>query len=292
MKVLVFGANGWIASYMIPLLEDAGHQVAPASCRADDESGVRRELETVQPTHVLSLIGRTHGEGYSTIDYLEQPGKLVENVRDNLFSPLLLAHECTTRGIHFSYMGTGCIFSSKDAEKMYGENDLPDFFGSSYSTVKGFTDRLMHLHKDNVLNVRIRMPITADSSPRNFITKIVTYEKVCSIANSMSVLPVLLPYLIKLMESKHTGTINFTNPGVISHNEILELYRTIVDPSFTWVNFTEEDQNQILLSKRSNNHLDTTALESLFPDVPDIHSGVRWCLGEIACKNRQNKEIV
>jgi len=35
------------------------------------------------------LIGRTHGtyEGQyiGTIDYLEKPGKLVENVRDNLF---------------------------------------------------------------------------------------------------------------------------------------------------------------------------------------------------------------
>ena len=46
----------------------------------------------------MSFIGRTHGKigdkEYPTIDYLEQPGKLVENTRDNLFSPLVLAILC------------------------------------------------------------------------------------------------------------------------------------------------------------------------------------------------------
>jgi hypothetical protein len=40
------------------------------------------------------------------------------------------------------------------------------------------------------------------------------------------------------------------------------MYKEIVEPSFTWENFTIEDQNEILASKRSNNCLDTTYLES------------------------------
>ena len=100
---------------------------------------------------------------------------------------------------------TGCIFSYKenfieDYEKCYKftEEDHPNFFGSSYSVVKGYTDRLMHNY-DNVLNIRIRMPITNIDEPRNFITKITNYDKICSIPNSMTVLPELLPYLVKLM---------------------------------------------------------------------------------------------
>ena len=31
---------------------------------------------------------------------------------------------------------------------------------------------------------------------------------------------------------------NFTNPGAISHNEVLALYKKHVDPSYTWSNFT------------------------------------------------------
>jgi 3,5-epimerase/4-reductase len=52
-------------------------------------------------------------------DYLEKPGKLVENVRDNLFAPIALAILCKDRGIHFTYMGTGCIFNF-DENHPYG----------------------------------------------------------------------------------------------------------------------------------------------------------------------------
>ena len=38
-------------------------------------------------------------------------------------------------------------------------------------------------------------------------------------------------------------------------NEILTMYKEIVDPNFTWENFDIEEQNKILDSKRSNNYL-------------------------------------
>ena len=60
----------------------------------------------------------------------------------------------------------------------------------------------MHLLDDSVLNLRIRMPITDSVNTRNFITKITTYEKVCSVPNSMTVLPELLPYVLKMMKEK------------------------------------------------------------------------------------------
>jgi len=71
------------------------------------------------------------------------------------------------------------------------------FFGSSYSIVKGFTDRLMKLYGDSALTVRIRMPITDEFNERNFITKITNYQKVCSIPNSMTVLNELLSNFIE-----------------------------------------------------------------------------------------------
>ena len=61
-------------------------------------------------------------------------------------------------------------------------------------------------------------------------------------SNSMSVLPDLLPLVIEMMESKQTGTINLTNPGLISHNEILEMYRKYVNPNFVWQNFSINEQ--------------------------------------------------
>jgi dTDP-4-dehydrorhamnose reductase len=281
MKFLIFGSEGWIGQQACKILEEQEETVIQAKSRADNEKEVLKELDEIKPDRVISFIGRTHGEGYSTIDYLEQKGKLVENIRDNLYSPLTLAFLCKERGIHFSYLGTGCVFSRNNGEG-YSEEDLPDFFSSSYSTVKGFTDRLMHFFEDSVLNCRIRMPIVAEKHPRNFITKIMTYEKICSIPNSMTVLPELLPIMINMSKKKITGTINLTNPGMISHNEILEMVKEIYDPNFTWKNFTLEEQSKILLSGRSNNLLNTEKLEKMYPNVLPIKESVRKIVQEMA----------
>ncbi len=284
MRVLIYGHQGWIGRQVFDLLSKNQHQVYLSSVRVDNKELVEEEIRNIQPTHVMSFIGRTHGvigdKVYPTIDYLEQHGKIKENVRDNLFSPLVLALLCQKYNIHLTYMGTGCIFEYDDEHlfesEYYGftENDKPNFFDSAYSTVKGYTDELMHMF-DNVLNVRIRMPIVGEDNPRNFITKLKNYKKICSIANSMTVLPELLPIMIDMAENKTTGTVNLTNPGIISHNDILEMYKEYVDENFTWENFTLEEQNEILAAGRSNNCLDTTRLQSLYPEVKYIKDSVR-----------------
>ena len=256
------------------LLLSQRETVIEATARADHETDVETEIQSCTPDRILCFIGRTHGPGYSTIDYLEQKGKLVENVRDNLYSPLVLAILGKKYGIHVTYLGTGCIFTDRPGETMFTEESRPNFFGSGYSTIKGFTDRLMHFFSDSVLNLRIRMPIVGFHLPRNFITKITTYEKICSIPNSMTVLEDMIPIMIQLATQQTTGTVNLTNPGTISHNDILERYKQHVDPAFTWKNFTIEEQAQILLSERSNNELDTARLRSLCPTVPSIRDSI------------------
>ena len=290
MNVLIYGSKGWIGKQFIEILKKNNISFVCGKERVDNVCKLKKELSDVSPTHVISFIGRTHGKidnkEYTTIDYLEQDGKLIENVRDNLYSILVLAELCRLENIHYTYLGTGCIFKfDKDhpfgkEENGFTEESEPNFFGSSYSIVKGFTDKLMNFYSDNVLNLRIRMPITGDQNSRNFITKITLYEKICSVPNSMTVLPELLPMVLTMMHNKQIGTINLTNPGLISHNEILTMFKEIVDPLFEWNNFSQEEQRKILAADRSNNYLDTTKLEKLFPDIKNIKDSIRDMLVE------------
>lgn len=282
MKVLIYGHKGWIGGQVIEILQKINHDIILGKSRVENKEGVEKELLETNPTHVMSFIGRTHGKigdkEYTTIDYLEQKGKIKDNVRDNLFSPVVLALLCKKYDIHYTYLGTGCIFNTdtvNDINNKIDENGKPNFFGSSYSVVKGYTDELMHILDSHCLNIRIRMPITGESNPRNFITKITKYKKICSIPNSMTVLPELLPIMIDMSEKKVTGTINLTNPGLISHNEILEMYKEYVDKDFVWENFTIEEQSEILAAERSNNFLDTTKLEKMYPEVKNIRDSVK-----------------
>lgn len=295
---IVYGHSGWIGSQILELLKQKNINYIVGKSRVDNIENVRKELIENQIKHVICLIGRTHGiynnKEYTTIDYLEQKGRIYDNVKDNLFSPISLAIICKELEIHMTYMGTGCIFEY-DEEHPFGEEingfteeSLPNFFGSSYSVVKGFTDRLMHLFEDTVLNVRIRMPINTDNSNRNFISKITKYKKICSIPNSMTVLNELLPIMIDMSLNNVKGTINLCNPGLISHNEILQMYKEIVDNDFVWENFTIEEQNEILCAGRSNNYLDTSKLTNLYPEVKNIKESVREVL-EIISKNNLTK---
>ena len=274
-KFLIYGSNGWIGGMFIDYLNKniKNVTVVKGLARVNDQDSVLDELKDSGCTHVIGFIGRTHGtvDGnlINNIDYLEYPGKLYENVRDNLFSPMILAEYCKMLKIHYTYIGTGCIF---DGPGLYGETDLPNFFGSSYSIVKGFTDTLMKMQP--VLNLRIRMPISSIPDSRNFITKISKYSKICNNPNSMTVLDDFFPIFVDLMLNKITGTLNCVNPGLIDHNEILNMYSDIISP-LTWENMSISEQSEILKSARSNNELDTTLISEMYPSLKNIKESVK-----------------
>jgi len=285
-KILIYGSNGWIGKLFINYLKHnyPSIHLCEGSSRIDNLPKVIHEIKSINPSHIISFTGRTHGDingtKVNTIDYLEYQGKLVENLRDNLFGPISLADICTRKGIHYTYLGTGCIFNSNGLDtvspELFNEASLPNYFGSGYSVVKGFTDRLMNNYK--VLNLRIRMPISSIPDQRNFITKITNYSKICSIPNSMTVLDDFFPIFIDLILKKKTGTYNCTNPGTISHNEILMMYRDQINSDLKWTNFTKEEQAIVLKSDRSNNALDTLKIEKEYPMLLDIKKSIGFVI--------------
>ena len=278
MKVLIYGSKGWIGQQLVELFKIKNIEFHIGESRLENYEKLQNELKIKKTslgiTHVISSTGRTHGiynnTEYNTIDYLEMPGKLRDNMRDNYVGPVNLAELSENLGLHYTYFGTGCIFTYDKMHTIenkvgFTEEDNPNFFGSSYSIVKGYTDMKMK-HFKNTLNLRIRMPIIGCHHPRNFITKITKYEKICSIPNSMTILDELLPIILHMMENTETGTYNMTNPNLVEHNEILDLYKKYVDNSFEWENFDIIEQSKILKSDRSNNYLNTERLEKYCKD--------------------------
>jgi len=86
----------------------------------------------------------------------------------------------------------------------------------------------------------------------------------------MTVLPELMPMSVEMAKRRLTGIYNFTNPGVVSHNECLDLYKKYYRPDFTWENFTLEEQAKVIVAARSNNELDCTKLKKEFPELLSI----------------------
>jgi hypothetical protein len=66
--------------------------------------------------------------------------------------------------------------------------------------------------------------------------------------NNMTILDELLPISIEMAKHNLRGIWNFANPGVVSHNEILEMYRQHIKPGFPWKNFTLEEQAKVIIA--------------------------------------------
>jgi len=247
--------------------------------RLQNRETLAKELDDIKPTHVLNAAGIT---GRPNIDWCETHKP--ETIRTNVIGTLNLADLCYERDIHCTVYATGCIFEYDDKHTLgsgigFTEEDTPNFAGSFYSQTKGYMEPMLKCYP-NVLILRVRMPVSDDLFHRNFVTKIVKYEKVVNIPNSMTILAEMLPASLAMAEKGLTGVYNFTNPGVISHNEVLDLYKKYIDPTYTYQNFTVEEQANVIVAARSNNELDTTKLMRDMPDgivINEIHVAYELC---------------
>ena len=139
------------------------------------------------------------------------------------------------------------------------------------------------------------MPVSDDLHPRSFVTKITKYQHVVDIENSNSILHDLLPAAVLLADHRDQGVYNFTNPGAISHNEVLALFKKIVRPDFEWRNFSVEEQGKILKAGRSNCKLDTTKLTEKLRgynyEVPEVHDAYKACFTRMMADGKTKQHV-
>ena len=256
-----------------------GIEVKAAESRMQNRESVAKELDEYKPTHVLNAAGIT---GRPNIDWCET--NKPETIRTNVIGTLNLADLCLERNIHCTVYATGCIFVYDEEHPLgsgigFTEESVPNFDGSFYSETKGYMEPMLKNYS-NCLILRVRMPISDDLIHRSFVTKIVKYEHVVNIPNSMTILTEMLPASMAMAKKGLTGVYNFTNPGVISHNQVLDLYTKYIDPTYTYKNFTIEQQSKVIAAPRSNNELDTTKLLRDMPEgivINDIVTAYELC---------------
>lgn len=289
MKFLIFGQTGWLGGVLGRICEKKGYEYQFATCRLQEREKVARELRASGATHALNAAGVT---GRPNVDWCES--HKVETIRANVIGVLTLVDVASQLGVHVTNFATGCIFHYDDAigkpenvprdanlcstagpKSVFTEDDQANFFGSYYSLTKGYVENMLRAY-DNVLTLRVRMPIDADvtGNKRNFIYKIANYNKVVDIPNSMTVLDELMPYSVELAVRGRTGIFNFTNPGAISHGQVLELYKEWIDPDCKWTVFSLEEQAKVITAARSNNELDSTKLWKEFPEMRPIRDSL------------------
>ncbi|MEK7180186.1 MAG: sugar nucleotide-binding protein [Patescibacteria group bacterium] len=265
IKFYILGASGFLGEGMANYLKKRGHQVFTSRIDVTDFPTLIATFKKVRPEVVINLSG---AKAYPTIDWCED--NKAETVKINVGGVLNVTLAALETGVYPIQISTGCLYTGSK-ETAFTEEDEPNFFGSFYSQMRIVMQKA--LEKLPVLQVRIRLPIATFSHPRNLINKIVSYPKVISMPNSVTLVEDLWAALEKLAFLQPHGILNITNSGYIDHQQILESYKKIVNPHHTYTIISLEElegEGGITKAKRTNCVLSNAKATSLGLHLPAI----------------------
>jgi len=271
MRIYVIGHNTWLGQKYINEFKNKNIEYVTSDYEVDSNDIVSNIAEE-KVTHVIYCLGYQ-----SVVDY---GFNLTQNVKKNLYGPVHIAMFCHRYNIHFTYIGTGDIYDYDDditpgGDRDFNEEDDPNYIRTIYHLVKGQTDRLIKV--TDSLNLRIRRPITDNINEEdNHIAKLLKNKnKVSTIPNSYSVLDELIPISLDMIDSQVRGTFNFTNPGKLSDDDILEMYKKTVDPELEWKTCKRDHE--------SNATFDVSLVELSYKITP-----IQESLGNVLARIKEN----
>ena len=191
-----------------------------------------------------------------------------DTVEGNVIFPAMLSQLCANKGYLYTHISSGCIYGgySKD----FTEEDPSNFDfqnGSFYSGTKALAEKIVKQNSPNSYIFRLRIPFDEFESPRNYLTKLLTYDKLLDARNSLSHRADFAKYTIDLIEQKVPfGIYNVTNKGSVTTKEVIELMKEHLKPNKEFKFFSKLDNfMQEVTAPRSNCVLDTSKIEQYIP---------------------------
>ena len=106
----------------------------------------------------------------------------------------------------FTQISSGCIYGGY--EKHFTEKDTPNFDfqnGSFYSGTKALAEKVVLQNNPNSYVFRLRIPFDQYASPRNYLTKLLSYDTLLDAENSLSHRADFAKYVIELINQESTA---------------------------------------------------------------------------------------
>jgi dTDP-4-dehydrorhamnose reductase len=273
LKILTLG-NGFAASHFP--YETSKFRITP------NENAINAILDFYKPNVIVNCAGKT---GQPNVDQCELIK--AETYTANVVIPLMLARECEKRNIHFVHLGSGCInYSTAPNGVSWKEDDFSNP-ASYYSKTKYAADLALGT-MDNVSILRLRMPVSDSTSPRNLLSKLIKYNKVLEEPNSITFMSDLKNAVQFVIDNKLFGIYNITSDKPLTHSVFLEEYKKYV-PTHTYEKITVEQLSSMVVATRSNCVLDNSKIKSKGFVFADTDARVREVVK--AFVENRNKEI-
>ena len=265
MKIVVLG-EGYIGSQFVRVCEDRSHDtycLTRASADFTDYKDVRQLLVNLKPDFVINAAGYT---GKPNVDACESDKD--NTFFGNVIVPKTIGDVCSMLRIPWGHVSSGCIYSGDNGNGSgFSEDDEPNFSFTSppcsfYSGTKAAAEKLLKQHDSMPYIWRLRIPFDEYDSPRNYLTKLMTYDKLLEANNSISHRYDFCDACVQLLEMKATpGIYNVCNPGFIKTSEVVKGLQDVLNLDRKFQFFKDESNfMKNVKTYRSNCVLNVTKL--------------------------------
>lgn len=178
-------------------------------------TSVRAQIEAVKPDLIINAAAFTNTAA------AELPENMSKVFALNVQGPSNISLAAREAGIPWVHFSTGMFF---DGDNGWTEAEIPNPEGY-YAWTKAWADFLLtpRASEDKTLILRIHLPISSVSHDRNFLNRMIRFEKCIDVASSITVVEDMIAAMKHLLSTNQFGLFNAVNEGSISSFEIAEL---------------------------------------------------------------------
>jgi dTDP-4-dehydrorhamnose reductase len=281
--ILLLGGSGYVGSAFQEALLKRGieyRSLGRAEADYTNTSILLTLLRDLKPDFLINAAGFT---GKPNVDACEV--QKAETLFGNSVLPGRIAEACAAAGVPWGHISSGCIYSGDGprgaGDSGFKETDTPNFtfrtnHCSFYSGTKALGEEILE-GCGNVYVWRLRIPFDNEDGPRNYLTKLMRYQRLLEARNSISQ---RLEYAAACLDTWQRripcGTYNVTNPGSVTTREVVaHIVRSgVCDKHFNFFESEEEFMKLAAKTPRSNCVLDTTKLESCGIHMTPVHEAL------------------
>ncbi len=267
--IILLGGTGYVGSAFRAEMERRSIEFTNISRSRVDYTNtdvLYKLICDIRPTFLINAAGYT---GKPNVDSCEQDK--ANCLIGNAVLPGVIRTVCEQLEIPWGHVSSGCIYTgSKPNGSGFNETDPPNFCFrtdncSFYSGTKAIGEECLSDSDSNYI-WRLRIPFDSVDSPRNYISKLLRYERLLEATNSISHLQDFVSACLQCWEKKVPfGIYNITNTGSVTTHHVVEMIKHHLKPNREFDFFIDEDQFMQLAAKtpRSNCVLDNSKLLSV-----------------------------
>ena len=282
--IAILGSTGYVGGTYLSYLEKRGITAIGLSRSELDYTNpdtLSAWLRETKPDFLINAAGYT---GKPNVDACELDKH--NCLFGNAVFPGIVANACGELDLPWGQVSSGCIYTgSRPDGKGFTEEDTPNFSFrtnncSFYSGTKALGEEVL-ADASQCYIWRLRIPFNEMDSTRNYLSKLMRYERLLEATNSISQLDEFVEATFACFEKQVPfGIYNVTNPGEVTTRDVVELITEhgLAPHEFSFFDDESEFMTKAAKTPRSNCTMDSSKLASVGIEMTPVREAISQAL--------------